>query len=60
MEPITYRQFAGQWCDNCEAAYSWRPASGNCPECNIPLTPVAVTIEPASALEIKPLPIDGA
>ncbi len=46
-KPTLYTKFSGQWCDNCRTAYSYRPASGNCPDCGtIPLRSATITVEP--------------
>lgn len=47
VSPTQYTRFDGWWCDNCRTAYSWRPNSGNCPDCGAAgLRPARVTVEP--------------
>ncbi len=57
LTPATeYAQFAGQWCDNCRTAYSYRPVSGNCPSCGTyPLVAANITVEVGPPRRIEPL-----
>lgn len=44
--PVEYATFRGSWCDNCNTAYSYMPASGNCPQCGpVRLRKAKITVQ---------------
>lgn len=45
--PTLWRKHRGSWCDNCETAYPFMPASGNCPSCGpVKVRAATITVEP--------------